>query len=85
MAEMFGPDDKTWQVITDEIKKQLKTLRGARENTNADMHSLDRNLGAIKELEKLISLPERLAQKPRTVRSVDLGGKAFLSTQRKED
>lgn len=68
---------ETWEAVEAEAEKRIHKLRLERESTGADMRDLDRALGAINELRKLLDLPNRQANpQPREIKQ---GGPGFTA------
>lgn len=52
-------ESETWAAVQKEAQERLLELRRQREAPAAEVRDLDRKLGGIQELERLLRLPER--------------------------
>jgi len=55
---------ETWKSTRAAIETELVKLRLNRDQIGADIRQLDRDLGGIKSLERILELPAKQAKKP---------------------
>jgi hypothetical protein len=63
MQPKVDHESETWAAVQEAAQERLLELRRAREHPAAELRDLDRKLGGIAELERLLRLPVRQSTK----------------------
>jgi len=69
MKPKIDHESETWAAVQEAAQERLLELRRAREHPAAELRDLDRKLGGIAELERLLHLPQR-----QSVKEIDVRG-----------